>query len=86
MAAADRIAFSGGLFITHGLIMVWWLYFQPIADDLLTDFSGPFISQWDLLQWVIPTYCTIMFLLAGGYLIIGGVQKEQSRDRRRVRR
>lgn len=86
MSFVDRLNAVAGLFLTHSIGIVIWLYFQPLAADIVEQFPGPFSSSWDLLTWVVPTYFLLALLLFGGWLVIGGVQQEQARDRRRVRR
>jgi len=85
MSHAKRIEVAAALYMGDAIIMVWWLYFQPEIAPLMQQFDGPFTTGWEMLQWVIPTFCTIMFLLISGWLVIGGVQEEESRNRRRVR-
>jgi len=85
MSQSRRIYVAAGLYVTVALIMTFWLYFQPIAADLVDQFPGPFTPGWETLEWSVPTFCVVMFVLVSGWLVFGGVQKEEARNRRRVR-
>lgn len=84
MSAFDRARFAGGLFMSAGIAGVWWLYFKPSVEPLLDEHAGVFSEQWQMLEWAMPTTILLIMLVAGAYLVYGGVQEEKNRDRRRV--
>lgn len=83
MSGVDRAALSGKLFIVSGMASVFWLYFKPEVEPLLTQHAGVFSDQWELLEWVFPTTCLLLMLVAGAYQVYGGVQEEKKAQRRR---
>jgi hypothetical protein len=86
MSTLDRATLSGGLFIASGIAGLFWLYLAETARPLMQKFAGPFQSQWELLQWAVPTACLILMFVAGLYLVFGGVQKEKARNVNRRQR
>jgi len=86
MSAIDRAAFSGGLFFAAGLAGVYWLYIMDFAKPLYQQLAGStFSDQWALLKWAFPTACLLLMLVAGLYLVFGGVQEERTVEVRRRR-
>jgi len=86
MGFIDRADFAVKFYLTHGLGIVVWLFFLPTAGPLVDDFQGPFTPGWELFEWAVPVYFMISLLSVSVWLVIGGVQREQARDQRRVRR
>lgn len=86
MSSMKRAAFSGGLFFGAGLAGIYWLYLMDTANPLYQQLAGStFNDQWALLKWVFPTACLVLMLVAGLYLVFGGVQEERTVEVRRRR-
>jgi hypothetical protein len=82
MSTLQRAGIAAGIFISTFLVATWWLYFIPTVDPLVAEFSGPFNDAYQLFKWAVPTTILIIDLLAGGYLVFGGIQEEKARERR----
>lgn len=86
MGTIQRISVAAGIWMASAIVAVWWLYFLPTVEPLVQQFSGPFSDTWGLFVWAVPTTLLIIDLLAGGYLLFGGIQNEVARDQQVRRR
>lgn len=82
MTQIRRMLFSVEGFISATFIGAMWLWIQPYAAPLVSQFDGPFSNSYYFMETAIPVLVGVYYLLFAGYMLYGPVQEERGRGRR----
>jgi hypothetical protein len=86
MSQIQRMVLSVEGAVTMGFVAVMWLWSNPYLSGIVEQYPGPFTSNWELIQVIVPVTIGTYYVIFIGYVLWGPVEQERARQTARGRR
>lgn len=86
MSQIRRMVFSVEGAVGIGFVAVMWLWSQPYLSDIVAEYPGPFTSNWEFIELIVPITIGVYYIIFIAFVLWGPVEQERARQTGRGRR